>query len=76
PFLSLMGLLSLNIGIFNLLPLPVLDGGRILIVTIEAITRRKMSEKVEMAIMSAGIVLLVGLMLFVTWNDVVRLFGF
>ncbi|MGL5977847.1 MAG: RIP metalloprotease RseP [Erysipelotrichaceae bacterium] len=74
-FINLLGLLSLNIGIFNLLPLPVLDGGRILMVAIEKVTGRKISQKVELAIMGAGVFLLVALMLFVTWNDIVRLFG-
>lgn len=71
---SLIALLSLNIGIFNLLPLPVLDGGRILITLLEKISGRKMSERVESAIMMAGVVLLIGLMVFATWQDIVRLF--
>lgn len=74
PALSLIALLSLNIGIFNLLPLPVLDGGRIFIIFIEKISGRKLSEKVETAIMMAGVVLLIGLMVFATFQDIVRLF--
>lgn len=72
--ISLIGLLSLNIGIFNLIPLPVLDGGRIFITLIEKISGRKLSERVEGAIMMAGVVLLIGLMVFATWQDIVRLF--
>lgn len=72
--ISLIGLLSLNIGIFNLLPLPVLDGGRIFITLIEKITGCKLSGKVEGVIMMAGVILLIGLMVFATWQDIVRLF--
>lgn len=73
--ISLIGLLSLNIGIFNLLPLPILDGGRIFITLIEKICGRKLGEKAETIIMSIGVVLLVGLMIFATWQDIVRLFN-
>lgn len=75
PALSLLALLSLNIGIFNLIPLPVLDGGRILITLIEKIIGRKLGERVESIIMMAGVVLLIGLMVFATWQDIVRLFA-
>ncbi len=74
PAISLIALLSLNIGIFNLLPLPILDGGRILLTVIEKISGRKLGEKVEMIIMTIGVVLLVVLMLFATWQDIMRLF--
>lgn len=73
--ISLIGLLSLNIGIFNLLPLPVLDGGRIFITLIEKICGRKLSERAETIIMSIGVVLLISLMIFATWQDIVRLFN-
>lgn len=69
-----IGLLSLNIGIFNLFPVPILDGGRILIIFIEKITNRKMSEKVQTAVMFAGLALIVLLMVFATANDIGRLF--
>lgn len=72
--LALVGLLSVNVGIFNLLPIPVLDGGRILIVFIEKLIGRKLNEKLQNAVMMAGIVLLVGIMVFATWNDIMRLF--
>lgn len=74
PVFSLIALLSLNIGIFNLLPLPVLDGGRIFLTLIEKISGRKLSEKVETIIMMIGVVLLVLLMVFATWQDLLRLF--
>lgn len=69
-----IGLLSLNVGIFNLLPVPILDGGRIVIAVIEKIIGRKLGEKLETAIMMVGMILLVGLMFFATWNDILRLF--
>ncbi len=74
PAISLIALLSLNIGIFNLLPLPVLDGGRIFMTLIEKISGRKLSERAEMVIMMIGVVLLVALMVFATWQDILRLF--
>lgn len=74
PALSLIALLSLNIGIFNLLPLPILDGGRILLTLIEKISGRALGEKAEAIIMTIGVVLLVALMLFATWQDIMRLF--
>ncbi len=73
-FLTWLGLLSLNIGIFNLLPLPILDGGRIVIVLLEKLIGKKLSEKWETIIMMIGVALVVGLMVFVTWNDILRLF--
>ena len=72
--IHILGLLSLNIGIFNLLPLPILDGGRIVIVLLEKLIGKKLSEKWETIIMMIGVALVVGLMVFVTWNDILRLF--
>lgn len=72
--LSLVALLSVNLGIMNLLPLPVLDGGRIFITLIEKISGRKLGEKAEYIITMAGVVLLVGIMVFATWQDISRLF--
>ena len=72
--IAFTALLSVNVGIFNLLPIPILDGGRILILVLETITRRKFSEKTQTAIMMVGLFMLIGLMVFATWNDLVRLF--
>lgn len=72
--LALVALLSVNLGIMNLLPLPVLDGGRIFITLIEKISGRKLGEKAEYIITMAGVVLLVGIMVFATWQDILRLF--
>ena len=74
PFLSLLALFSLNIGIFNLLPIPVLDGGRIVIVVLEKLFRRKLKESVLNVIMLGSFALVIGMMIFATFNDVSRLF--
>ncbi len=74
-FMLLVAQLSLNIGIFNLLPLPILDGGQVVITILEWITRKKFNEKVKAGIMIACWVLILGLMVFVTWNDITRLIG-
>ena len=73
--LSLIALLSVNLGVLNLLPLPVLDGGYLLILIIEAITRRKLQGRgMEIAIM-AGWLLILGLFILTMWNDLARVFG-
>lgn len=74
-YMSLIALISLNVGIFNLLPLPIFDGGRIFITIIEVICGKKLDKKVENAIMSASIVILLMLLLFVTFKDISKLFG-
>ncbi len=65
--------ISVNVGIVNLIPIPVFDGGRILILIIEKIIGRKTSDKLEMIINYIGFGLMILLMLFVTFNDIVRL---
>lgn len=73
--LSLIALLSVNLGILNLIPLPVLDGGYLLILIIEAITRRKLQGRgMEIAIM-VGWLMILGLFLLTMWNDLARVFG-
>ena len=69
-----MAVLSVNIGLMNALPLPILDGGRIVIVLIETIIRRPISKKVQEAIMSASSILLFILVIFVTFKDIIKLF--
>lgn len=66
-------LLSANLGVMNLLPIPALDGGRILLYIFEMITRKKPSEKVEMTLNYAGFVILMGLMVLVMGNDIRKL---
>lgn len=72
-FLSLMAFLSLQLGILNLLPIPVLDGGYLVFFGIEAMRGKPLSEKVIMVAQQIGIALLVLLMVFVTYNDILRL---
>ncbi len=71
--LSLMAFLSLQLGILNLLPIPVLDGGFLVFFGIEALRGKPISEKVMTIVQNIGIGLLVLLMVFVTYNDVMRL---
>ena len=73
-FLTFLALISLNLGLLNLFPLPALDGGRIIFVLLEMVFRRRLPEKVENWIHTTGFVLLISLMIFVTWQDIYRLF--
>lgn len=68
--LLFMAMLSVNLGLINLLPVPVLDGGHILFCTIEAIIGRPVSEKVQEWAFGIGLTIVLGLMLLTTWNDV------
>jgi len=72
--LSWAGMLSVNLGIMNLLPIPALDGGRILFVIYEAIFRKPVNKKAEVIIITAGAVFLFFIMIMVTWNDIQRYF--
>lgn len=69
-----MALLSVNLGILNLLPVPVLDGGHLIFLTYEGLLRKPMSEKVQIVAQQVGIALLVCLMVFVFYNDIAKLF--
>ena len=69
----LAGFLAVNIGVMNLLPLPALDGGRIFFVLIEIIFRKPVPRDKEGYVHFIGFILLIGLMLYATWNDVVRI---
>ena len=71
----LTALICINLAIINMLPLPALDGGRIIFVLISVITGRPVSQKVEGTVHFVGIMLLFGLMIYVTFNDITRLFG-
>ncbi len=70
---NFVGILSVNLAILNILPFPALDGGRLLFIVIEAVTRRRVSPKVEAAIHTAGMVILLTLILIITIGDVRRL---
>jgi len=67
-------ILSLSLGLFNLIPFPALDGGRLLFLLIEAIIRRPLNRKVEAIVNGVGLALLFTLMIVVTISDVVGLF--
>ena len=70
----LIAFLSINVGVINLLPFPAFDGGRILFLIIEKITGKAIPTKVENTVNSIGFMLLLLLMLYVTFNDILRLF--
>lgn len=70
-----ISLLSVNLGILNLLPIPVLDGGHLVFLTIEGIRRKPMNERAQIIAQQVGIGLLGTLMVFVFYNDIVRLFN-
>jgi len=69
-----MGLLSVNLGILNLLPVPVLDGGHLVFLSLEGIRKKPMNERAQIIAQQVGIGLLGTLMIFVFYNDIVRLF--
>lgn len=68
-----MAILSLNLGILNLMPIPALDGGHILLLAVEGLIRREIPVKTKMVIQQVGMALLVGLMLLATYNDILRI---
>ncbi|MFP6596465.1 MAG: RIP metalloprotease RseP, partial [Candidatus Hydrogenedentota bacterium] len=72
--LTMVALISVNLCIFNLLPLPVLDGGQLTIIAIEAIRRRPVSTRILENVQQAGFIFILGLLVFVTFNDVSRIF--
>lgn len=74
-FFSLLVMISINLGIMNLLPIPGLDGSRILFILLEAVRGKPIDPKKEAVVHLAGLVLLFGLMIFVTFKDVIRLFA-
>jgi regulator of sigma E protease len=73
--LGWMGLLSVNVAIINLLPIPALDGGRLLFLGIEAVSRRQIDREVENKIHTAMFFMLLAFFVFITWNDILRLIG-
>lgn len=72
--LYLFTLITMNLGVFNLLPFPALDGGRIIFILIEMIIRKPVKKEFEQAVNTVGILLLFALMIFVTLKDIVTLF--
>ena len=73
-FFEMMALISLSLGVTNLLPIPALDGGKILILVIEAIRRKPMKQQTEVNIQLLGFAILIALSLYVTYHDIVRIF--
>ncbi len=72
-FFTFLAIISINLGVLNLLPIPILDGGHILFFTIEAIRRKPLSEKTMMIAQRAGLAIIVSLMIFAFYNDIMRL---
>jgi len=72
--LDFLAMISINIGIFNLIPIPALDGGKIVLNILEAIRRKPLKQEIETYVTLAGVVIMVVLMIAVTWNDIMRLF--
>ncbi|MCM1271277.1 MAG: site-2 protease family protein, partial [Ruminococcus flavefaciens] len=72
--LYITSLITINVGIFNLLPIPGLDGGRLLFCLIELVRRKPVKPEHEGYVHLAGMILLFGIMIFATYNDIIRLF--
>jgi regulator of sigma E protease len=68
-----MAIISINLGVLNLLPIPILDGGHLLFLGIEALRRKPLSEQVMVFAQKIGLALILTLLVFVFYNDIVRL---
>jgi regulator of sigma E protease len=73
PLITLMASISLNLGLLNLMPIPVLDGGHIFIMALEGLVRRDFSVRVKEKMLMAGFVILMMLMVTVIYNDLTRI---
>lgn len=73
-FAYMMAVISVSLGVTNLLPFPPLDGGKIFLLIIEAIRRKPLKQDTEMGIQMLGFIFLIGLSIFVTYNDVIKIF--
>ena len=74
-YIYMMSMISVSLGITNLLPVPALDGGKILLLIIEAIRKKPLKENTEIQIQLIGFSILIAISIFVTYNDVVRVIG-
>lgn len=72
--LNMAVLLSANLGVMNLLPLPALDGGRLVFLIVEAVRRKPINREVEGMVHFAGLMLLMALMVVVMYNDILKIF--
>ena len=73
--LDFMAMLSINLAVLNLLPIPALDGGHLMILSVEAISRRSLSTRQKERLQQIGFVFLLGLMVYVTFGDIGRIWG-
>lgn len=73
-YINILALISISLGITNLLPIPALDGGKMLILIIEAIRRKPMKQETEIKIQMIGFMILMGIAVIVTYNDIIRIF--
>lgn len=73
-FVFMLALISVSLGVTNLLPFPPLDGGKIVVLIIEAIRKKPIKENVEIAIQMIGFFMLIGISIFVTYKDILRIF--
>ena len=74
-FIRLLALLSVNLGLMNLLPIPGLDGSRLVFGLVEVVRRKPVPPEKEAMVHLAGMVLLFGFMIFITYKDIMKLFG-
>ena len=72
-FLYFLALLSLSLAILNIMPFPVLDGGHLIVILIEGITKREIPVKIKIAIQNTGLIILLLLMAFIIYNDILSL---
>ncbi|MFW6089763.1 MAG: site-2 protease family protein, partial [Gemmatimonadota bacterium] len=75
PLLNFMGMFSINLAILNLLPIPLLDGGHLLFLAVEAVRGRRLSLELRMRLSQLGFVVVLAIMVWAIANDVLRLFG-
>ena len=73
-YIYIIALISLSLGVTNLMPFPPLDGGKIVLLLIEAVRRKPLSQEIENYIQITGFVILITLSVFITYNDVIRIF--
>lgn len=73
-FIYMLAIISISLGVTNLLPIPALDGGKLLILLIEAIRRKPMKEELELGIQMVGFIILISLSIFISYKDILRIF--